>query len=68
MYKVYNDIFLTENEKRYLEAWKKAMNDSNTLINDCLVPKNHSKKDINSVSEQDLNTLNELSLVEISAK
>lgn len=66
MYKVYNDKKLSEDENLYLEAWKKEMNGSSTLYNDCLVPKHHTKNELETVSDKDLNTLNKLSLVELS--
>lgn len=38
IYKMDNELDLTNSEKKYMKAWKKAMKTNMTLIEDCLVP------------------------------
>ena len=38
IFKLHQNLELSEQEAVYLQAWRKAMQDSSTLISECLVP------------------------------
>lgn len=67
IYKSHNEIPLSNQETRYLQAWIDEIKSGKSInsIGDSLLPANHSHKKINSVSAEDLFTLNSIPRVEI---
>lgn len=65
LYKIDKHIKLSQSERKYLAAWKKAMANSKTLIEDCLVPKYSSKLNISNLADADIKALNQVPLVQL---
>lgn len=65
LYKLDKDAKLTKSEFKYLAAWKEAMSDSKTLVEDCLVPRYPSSLSIDDMSAQDISKLNQVPLVQL---
>lgn len=49
MYKLHEGINLTENESKYLQAWRNEMCKNQTLVKDCLVPKQPTSLNISDL-------------------
>ena len=70
-YKVHSDIPLTDNEKRYLDAWMSAAQSIDALLphSDLLVPSEPSALSLaESLSPEDFYALNSLSRVDIDSE
>lgn len=68
LYKVHSDHKLSEQEKKYLKAWKEAMSSHSTLIEDCLVPARPSQLTLSKISNADYDVLNSLPRVQVDSK
>lgn len=67
VYKLYKNLDLSENEKKYQQAWLSAVDVNTSLLDDeCLVPKKPSNLTINDLLADEVYALNSLPKVELN--
>ena len=67
LYKLHEDLALTENEKAYLNIWNQEIHKSRFKnLADCMVPTDHSNLSLGSLEGIDRDHLNSLPLVDVT--
>lgn len=65
IFKLHHNLELSEMEFAYLSAWRTAMQDTKTLISECMVPPTPSSAKLSDLSPEDFYTLNAIPRVKI---
>jgi len=62
---LHQNLELSDLEAKYLDEWRKSMQNSATLVQDCLVPTEPSSYKLSDLSPEDIFTLNSIPRVKL---
>jgi len=62
---LHQNLELSDLEAKYLDEWRKSMQNSTTLVQDCLVPTEPSSYKLSDLSPEDIFTLNSIPRVKL---